>query len=65
MTSTTPSSVRPPALAGTLYPAEAGALTNMVDSCLAQARDNHLATKALIARHAGLIYSGPIAGNAY
>ncbi len=65
MTTTTLSSLKPPALAGTLYPAEAGALTNMVDSCLAQARDNHLATKALIAPHAGLIYSGPIAGNAY
>lgn len=37
----------------------------MVDSCLAQARDNYLAPKALIACHAGLIYSGPIAGNAY
>jgi len=37
----------------------------MVDRCLAEARDEGLSPKALIAPHAGLIYSGPVAGSAY
>lgn len=65
MTNQTPNHIRSPAIAGTFYPSDAGALTNMVDQCLADARDNGLSPKALIAPHAGLIYSGPVAGNAY
>jgi MEMO1 family protein len=58
-------SVRPPAIAGTFYPADAQTLAAMVDKHLSDARDDGLDPKALIAPHAGLIYSGPIAGSAY
>ena len=57
--------VRPAAVAGTFYPGEAGALGAMVDECLTGARVGHPAPKALIAPHAGFIYSGAIAGTAY
>lgn len=57
--------IRPPAIAGSFYPADPGALTGMIDRCLGGAQDHGLAPKALIAPHAGLVYSGPIAGNAY
>ena len=65
MSTATPESVRPPAIAGTFYPADPEALAGMVDRFLADARDDGLSPKALIAPHAGLVYSGPIAGNAY
>lgn len=58
-------SVRPPAIAGTFYPADAQTLAAMVDKYLSDARDDGLNPKALIAPHAGLIYSGPVAGSAY
>ncbi len=58
--------IRPPAVAGMFYPAEANILAEMVDNMLAQ---THPATdiqpKALIAPHAGYIYSGPVAASAY
>lgn len=71
--------VRPPAVAGSFYPQDPRALRSMVVDCLAQARHSrglsHAATqretipssrpKAVIAPHAGYIYSGPIAGSAY
>lgn len=57
--------IRPPAIAGSFYPADPDALTGMIDQCLGRAQDHGLAPKALIAPHAGLVYSGPIAGNAY
>lgn len=57
--------IRPPAIAGTFYPAAPDALANMIDACMAGTRDNGLSPKALIAPHAGYIYSGPIAANAY
>lgn len=57
--------VRPPAIAGTFYPAKPDALTGMIDACMTTARDNGLSPKALIAPHAGYIYSGPVAANAY
>jgi len=57
--------IRPPAIAGSFYLADPAALTGMIDRCLGAARDHGLAPKALIAPHAGLVYSGPIAGNAY
>lgn len=57
--------VRPAAIAGTFYPAAPDALTGMIDACMAAARDNHLSPKALIAPHAGYIYSGPVAASAY
>lgn len=64
-TATRPGTVRPAAVAGTFYPAEAEALARMVDDCLAGARDWGLAPKALIAPHAGFVFSGPIAGSAF
>jgi AmmeMemoRadiSam system protein B len=71
--------VRPPAVAGSFYPQDPRALRSMVVDCLAQARDSRdlrqtaaqperrpaSRPKAVIAPHAGYIYSGPIAGSAY
>ena len=65
MTSQSTQTIRPPAIAGTFYPADAHTLAGMIDQCLASARDDGLSPKALIAPHAGLIYSGPVAGSAY
>jgi hypothetical protein len=57
---------RAPAVAGTFYPGDAKRLTAAVDGFLAEARESRLApAKALIAPHAGYVYSGPIAGSAY
>ncbi len=62
----TPAAVRPAALAGAFYPARPDQLAGMADFYLAQAADSPLpAPKALIAPHAGFIYSGPIAARAY
>ena len=60
--------VRPPAVAGTFYPAAAGELARDVASLLAQAAGaarGKPVPKAIIAPHAGYIYSGPIAASVY
>ncbi|MDR3518195.1 MAG: AmmeMemoRadiSam system protein B [Azospirillaceae bacterium] len=66
-------SIRETAVAGAFYPAAAGPLQAMIESCLADteqkvtqpvARDPRL-PKAIIVPHAGYIYSGPIAASAY
>jgi len=58
--------VRQPAVAGTFYPADPGALRAMVGGLLATVpRPAGLAPKALIAPHAGYVYSGPIAASAF
>jgi MEMO1 family protein len=59
--------VRPAAVAGSFYPADAQELERMVDGMLARvARGPHaLCPKALIVPHAGLVYSGPIAATAF
>lgn len=57
--------VRNPAVAGTFYPAQAAKLQAMVEQYLADARSGQPAPKAMIAPHAGYIYSGPIAASAY
>ena len=57
--------IRPPAIAGTFYPADPGQLTRMVDEALAHAPAFHGAAKAVISPHAGFVYSGAIAGSAY
>ena len=61
--------VRPPAVAGTFYPAEPAALRGAVDRLLAEATAAAgrlaLAPKALIVPHAGYIYSGRTAAAAY
>ena len=67
---------RPPAVAGTFYPGDPGALAETVDACL-QLGARHAAgsqplggagarrIKAIVAPHAGYRFSGPIAGSAY
>jgi len=59
--------VRPPAVAGLFYPDRAAALAEAVDGLLAAARAGTAAPppKAVIAPHAGYVYSGPIAAAAY
>ncbi|CAG0975861.1 hypothetical protein BURK2_01567 [Burkholderiales bacterium] len=60
------SSVRPAAVAGMFYPDDATALTAAVHAYLRAATlENVEAPKALIVPHAGYIYSGPVAGQAY
>jgi AmmeMemoRadiSam system protein B len=60
-------SIRPPAVAGAFYPAEARTLGANVDAMLAAASTHAGAPvpKALIVPHAGYVYSGPIAATAY
>jgi len=58
--------VRPPAVAGLFYPADRDTLAAAVDELLAAAPEpSGVAPKALVAPHAGYIYSGPIAATAY
>jgi len=59
--------VRPPAVAGLFYPADAGALRASVRALLDEAlarRSPAAAPKALIAPHAGYRYSGAVAASA-
>lgn len=61
-------SVRPAAVAGAFYPGDASALADEVRRCLRAAGaavPGERPPKAIIAPHAGYIYSGPVAGNAY
>jgi AmmeMemoRadiSam system protein B len=58
-------SIRPPAVAGTFYPSDHRELKAMVANYLAACRTDQPAPKAIIAPHAGYIYSGPIAASAY
>ncbi|CAK0738611.1 MEMO1 family protein CCP3SC1_v2_100007 [Gammaproteobacteria bacterium] len=57
--------VRSPAVAGMFYPADPRELHNMVVDLLQEADSSEEIPKALIAPHAGYIYSGPIAATAY
>ncbi len=57
--------IRPPAVAGQFYPATPGTLQAMVDDLLAETTASGEPCRALIAPHAGYIYSGPIAASAY
>lgn len=62
------SNVRPAAVAGAFYPGEAAALAAEVGSYLSESaasRPIGPAPKAIIAPHAGYIYSGAIAASAY
>lgn len=60
-------SIRPPAVAGTFYPADPGQLRQQVENLLAAARPQALPRqpKALIVPHAGYLYSGATAALAY
>lgn len=57
--------VRPPAVAGKFYPADRQELRKSIISYLNGATDHHITPKAMIAPHAGYVYSGPIAATAY
>lgn len=59
--------VRPPAVAGMFYPASSKELRDDVFSYIRHGHRPSLpcAPKAIIAPHAGYMYSGPIAGSAY
>lgn len=62
------SQVRAPAVAGMFYPADAVELRHVVEKLLAEAAATVAAAqspKALIAPHAGYIYSGAVAASAY
>lgn len=54
-----------PSVAGMFYPAQAKVLRDDLLAMLDQARPRELIPKALIAPHAGYVYSGPIAASAY
>ena len=61
-------SIRPAAVAGSWYPATAGALARDVDAHLAgvdAAALPHGRIDAVIAPHAGLMFSGPVGAYAY
>jgi MEMO1 family protein len=57
--------VRPPAVAGMFYPADPRQLAHDVQQFLDEVRARPLPAKALIVPHAGYIYSGAIAADAY
>ncbi len=63
---TTRERVRPPAVAGSFYPGTRRELERAVEGFLSASQAAELAPpKALIAPHAGYVYSGPIAASAY
>ena len=57
--------VRNPAVAGMFYPAEPARLRATVEQYLQSAESRGSVPKAIIAPHAGYVYSGPIAASAY
>ncbi|HZJ53461.1 MAG TPA: AmmeMemoRadiSam system protein B [Myxococcaceae bacterium] len=59
--------MRPPAVAGSFYPRDAALLRESVDGLLSRAEAPVIggSLRALIAPHAGYVYSGPIAASAY
>ena len=56
---------RQPAVAGTFYPANPQQLHQMLNRYLNDAQSDAKVPKAIIAPHAGYIYSGPVAASAY
>jgi AmmeMemoRadiSam system protein B len=58
--------IRQPAVAGSFYPSDPAELNGMIEELLANIPDSTEPTpKAIIAPHAGYIYSGPIAASVY
>lgn len=57
--------VRNPAVAGMFYPAKAAELKAMVGRYLGAVSTSGSVPKAIIAPHAGYVYSGPVAASAY
>ncbi len=58
-------SIRPTAVAGSFYPKNASQLNELLDNYLSASYVDITPPKAIIAPHAGYIYSGQIAANAY
>jgi len=56
---------RQPAVSGLFYPSRPDELSRRVNNMLTSAERSALQPKALIAPHAGYVYSGPIAASAY
>jgi MEMO1 family protein len=61
----TSKTVRNPAVAGMFYPAEPARLRATIEQYLQSTKSNGSVPKAIIAPHAGYVYSGPIAASAY
>jgi len=59
------SEVRAAAVAGQFYPADAAQLGSELDSMLGEAAGGTSCPKAIVAPHAGYIYSGPVAASVY
>src|SRR5688572_26452419 len=57
--------VRPPAVAGQFYPGDPAQLRDAVCHFMATVSPQTPVPKAIIAPHAGYMYSGPIAASAY
>ena len=58
--------IRPPTVAGMFYPADPGLLRSEIDAYMAAATVPGLGrVRAVIAPHAGYVYSGPVAAYAY
>ena len=57
--------IREPAVAGVFYPEEAAVLQYSINDMLSRAEGEDLEPRAIIAPHAGYIYSGEIAASAY
>jgi len=58
-------SIRPPAVAGSFYPKNTSQLNKLLDDLLTSTNVDIASPKAIIAPHAGYIYSGQIAANIY
>ena len=58
-------STRKPAVAGMFYPEQSEELATVIAAHLREGRDDSRRPLALIVPHAGLVYSGPVAGAAY
>ncbi len=56
---------RQPAVAGSFYPADPQELRSMLERYLQAASTDDTAPRAMIAPHAGYIYSGPVAASGY
>jgi hypothetical protein len=57
--------IRPPDVAGQFYPADPDELATMVDAFLAAATSEPGTPIALVAPHAGYVYSGPVAAYSF
>lgn len=57
--------IRPAAVAGVFYPKDSNGLRTLLRQLLAENPTQETAPKALIAPHAGYVFSGPIAARAY